>query len=58
MLNNLQMNLSAGIKWCRDVKYKSIKITTSREEFLLTSKALEIYDAGVVASRLLRNFGN
>jgi hypothetical protein len=40
------MTLSEGIKWCWDAKGKFIKITGSRDEFLLTSKALETFKAG------------
>jgi len=46
------MNRSDGIKWCKNVKGKDIKITTTRDEFLLTSKALEIYKAGIVVPNM------
>jgi hypothetical protein len=42
------MNHTDGIKWCMDKKGKNIKTIGSREEFLLCSKALEIYKAGVL----------
>jgi hypothetical protein len=42
------MSLSEGIKWCNDVKKKAIKITGTRDEFLLCSKALETYKAGML----------
>jgi predicted small secreted protein len=46
------MNRSDGIKWCKNVKGKYIKITGTRDEFLLTSKALEIYKAGIVVPNM------
>jgi hypothetical protein len=48
------MNRSDGIKWCKDVKGKFIKITGTRDEFLLTSKALEIYKAGILVPNMWR----
>jgi hypothetical protein len=47
------MSLTEGRNWCK-AKGKDIKIIGTRDHFLVCSKALEKYNAGVVAPRCCR----
>lgn len=50
------MNFNDGVAWCKNVHGKQVKIMAKYDEFLLCTKALETYEAGVVTISSLTDF--